>query len=181
MPPRLRYCFLTASPSFLHPHPSLIINCLKLPFETQWKVKETERSLFPVNKKQGTQKGFVPGSPTESFSVSRPEEVLTARIQKDDDECYLWPQMRPATVVDSVPLTFLNFNQGFSFGIKWRKPLHLSLLLVLVRNLSTLLSGSFLIEIAMLVHLSSKPCKWKPERAHMDHVRPNKFPPYPKE
>ena len=37
LPPRLYYCFLTASPFSLHPLPSLISNYLNLPFETQRK------------------------------------------------------------------------------------------------------------------------------------------------
>ena len=86
-------------------------------------VKETERSLFPVSKKQGTQKGFVPGNPTESCSVSRPEEVLTVRIQKEDDECYLWPQMRPGTVVGTAvcPTDFSKFPPWIFFWNKMEK------------------------------------------------------------
>ena len=50
--PRLHYCFLTVPPLFLHPLPSLISNCLNLPFGTQAQI------------------GFVPGSPTGSCLVS---------------------------------------------------------------------------------------------------------------
>ena len=42
-------------PFFLHPLPSLISNYLNLP----WEVKEAKWSLFPTNKKWGTQKGLV--------------------------------------------------------------------------------------------------------------------------
>ena len=40
--PGLYYCFLTVSPLSLHPLPSLISNCLNLPFGTQgrsWRLK----------------------------------------------------------------------------------------------------------------------------------------------
>ena len=53
--PRLRYCFLTAPPLSLHPLPSLISNCLNLPFGIQGR---------------GHRKAFVSRSPTGSFSVS---------------------------------------------------------------------------------------------------------------
>ena len=51
--PRLHYSFLASPPLSLHALPSLISNCLNLPFQTQeghggW-------SLFLTDKEQGTQ------------------------------------------------------------------------------------------------------------------------------
>ena len=46
----LHYCFLTASPLSLHPVPSLISNCLNLPFGTQGR----SWSLESLPYKQGT-------------------------------------------------------------------------------------------------------------------------------
>ena len=48
--PRLRYCFLAAPSLSLHPLPSLINNCLNLPFGTQGR----SRRLESVPYKQGT-------------------------------------------------------------------------------------------------------------------------------
>ena len=55
--PWLHCCFLAAPPLFLHPLPSLISNCLNLPFGTQGR---------------GHRKAFVPRSPTGSCLVSIP-------------------------------------------------------------------------------------------------------------
>ena len=46
---KMHYCFLTAPPLSLHPLPSLISNCLNLPWNSGW-VLETEWSLFPAKK-----------------------------------------------------------------------------------------------------------------------------------
>ena len=64
--PRLYYCFRTAPPLSLHPLPSLISNCLNLPFGTQ-----------------GTQKGFCAQEPHRvllSFTgaaMKDPQYILT--------------------------------------------------------------------------------------------------------
>ena len=55
----LHYCFLTAPPLFLHSLPSLVGNCLNLPFRTLRK----SRRLKPFSYKHepGLGKAFVPG------------------------------------------------------------------------------------------------------------------------
>ena len=50
--------------SFLHSLPFLLRNCFHLPFGTQGRSLEAEWSPFPANKERGTQKRFVPWSPT---------------------------------------------------------------------------------------------------------------------
>ena len=93
-----------------------------------------------------------------------------------------------------VPLTFSSFLQGFSFGVRWKKSTSLVSPFDCVRegtfwlfswwpdmrDLSTLSPCSFPIGVATLVRFPSKLSKWKPRRAHMDHMVPNKFLPYPK-
>ena len=59
--PLLHYCFLTATSLFLHFLPSLISNCLNLPFETQGRSVEAEWNL--LNKKWGHRKGLYTGGP----------------------------------------------------------------------------------------------------------------------
>ena len=61
---RLHYCFLIASPFFLHSLPFLLRNCFHLPFGTEGRSLEAEWSPFPTNKEQEAQKTFVPWSPT---------------------------------------------------------------------------------------------------------------------
>ena len=58
--PRLYYCFLTAPPFFLHSLPSLINNCLILPFGTQGRSRRLNEAYF-LQTRNGTRKGFVPG------------------------------------------------------------------------------------------------------------------------
>ena len=74
--PRLHCCFLTVPPLSLHPLPPLISNCLNLPFGSQGRSREAERSVFPVVKKWGTQKGFCAHEPhrvlLSSNTSSRP-------------------------------------------------------------------------------------------------------------
>ena len=43
---RLHYCFLTAPPLFLHSLPSLISNCLNLPFGTQGRSRRLNEAKF---------------------------------------------------------------------------------------------------------------------------------------
>ena len=67
--PRLQYCLWTASPLSLCPLPSLISDCLNLPFGTQgrsWRLKPY--SLQARN--GGCRKASVPRSPTGFSSVS---------------------------------------------------------------------------------------------------------------
>ena len=60
--PRLHYCFLTAPPLSLHPLPSLISNCLNLPFGTQersWRLESV-----PYKQEMGnTERLPCPGAP----------------------------------------------------------------------------------------------------------------------
>ena len=60
--PRLCYCFLTVPPLSLHPLPSLISNCLNLPFGTQgrsWRLKP-----IPYKQEMGdTERISCPGAP----------------------------------------------------------------------------------------------------------------------
>lgn len=95
-----------------------------------------------MNEKHGTQKGFVPWSPTESCLVSRPEEVLTVRVQKEDDECHLCPGMRPATVVGTAvcPIDFSKFPPRIFFWNEMEKATSL----VSTTELEKVPSGYFL-------------------------------------
>ena len=76
--PRLRYCFLTAPPLSLRPFPSLISNCLNLPFGTQgspWRLK-------PIPYKQetwDTERLPCPGAPQgpAQFQVQEPSANLS--------------------------------------------------------------------------------------------------------
>ena len=65
----LCYCFLAAPPLSLHPLPSLISNCLNLPFGSQGRSWRLESVPY----KQGTgdtERLPCPGAPTGSCSVS---------------------------------------------------------------------------------------------------------------
>ena len=50
--PRLHYCFLTVPPLLLHPLPSLICNCLHLPFGAQRRSRR-QKFLFLQTKNRG--------------------------------------------------------------------------------------------------------------------------------
>lgn len=56
--PRLHYCFLTAPPLLLHPLPSLICNCLNLPFGAQGRSRR-QKSLFLQTKNREHRRVFV--------------------------------------------------------------------------------------------------------------------------
>ena len=56
--PRLHYCFLTVPPLLLHPLPSLIRNCLTLPFGAQGRSRR-QKSLFLQTKNRGHRRVFV--------------------------------------------------------------------------------------------------------------------------
>ena len=58
--PRLCYCFLTVPPLSVYTLPSLISNCLNLPFGTQGRSRRLES--VPSNKQQGTQRLLFPGA-----------------------------------------------------------------------------------------------------------------------
>ena len=68
--PALRLCyFLTALPWSLHPLPSLISNCLNLPFGTQG--RSMRLKPFSCQQEKGTQKGFyTQEGPAGSCSIS---------------------------------------------------------------------------------------------------------------
>ena len=71
--PRLHYCVSTVPPLSLHPFPSLIGNCLHLPFGSQGR----SRRLKSVSYKQemGDRKASMPRNPTGSWlSFSNPEQ-----------------------------------------------------------------------------------------------------------
>ena len=56
--PRLHYCFLTVPPLLLHPLPSLICNCLHLPFGAQGRSRR-QKFLFLQTKNRGHWRIFV--------------------------------------------------------------------------------------------------------------------------
>ena len=72
--PRLHSCFLTVPPLFLHSLPSLISNCLNLPFGTQAMSRRLNDACF-LRIRQRIQKGFVPGRPTGSAQF-HPQQKL---------------------------------------------------------------------------------------------------------
>ena len=61
--PRLHYCFLTAPPLFLHSLPSLISNCLNLPFVTQWRSGRLNEAYFLQTRNRGHRKALYLGWP----------------------------------------------------------------------------------------------------------------------
>ena len=60
---------LIAPPLVLHPLPFLISNCLNLPFGTQGRSSRLNEA-YSLQTRNGTQKGFILWSPTESCAVS---------------------------------------------------------------------------------------------------------------
>ena len=76
--PQLHYCFLTAPLLFLSSLRFLVSNCLNLPFETWGKVKEDEQSLYPIDKKRGTQKEFISGRAPQNLVHWRREWQTTS-------------------------------------------------------------------------------------------------------
>ena len=76
--PQLHCCFLTAPLLFLSSLRFLVSNCLNLPFETWGKVKEDEQSLYPTDKKRGTQKEFISGRAPQNLVHWRREWQTTS-------------------------------------------------------------------------------------------------------
>ena len=69
--PRLHYCFLTAPPLSLHPLPSLISNCLNLPFGTQERSGRLDEAYFLQTRNRGHRKASVPRSLQGSWTVKK--------------------------------------------------------------------------------------------------------------
>ena len=59
--PRLHYCLLTSSPLSLHPLPSLISNCLNLPFGTPGRSWRLNEAYFLQTRNEGHGKDLYPG------------------------------------------------------------------------------------------------------------------------
>ena len=61
--PWLHYCFLTAPPLSLHSLPSLISNCLSLPFGTQGSSRRLNEAYFLQTRNRGHGKDLYLGGP----------------------------------------------------------------------------------------------------------------------
>ena len=68
--PRRHYCLLTAPPLSLHPVPSLINNCLNLPFWTQGRSRSLDEAYFLQTRNRGQGKDCIQEGPTGSCLVS---------------------------------------------------------------------------------------------------------------
>ena len=83
----LHYCFLTAPPLFLYSLPSLVSNCLNLPFGTQGRSRGW--NLSPTNKKWGTRKAFVPRRASQysaQFHVHDINNLIMPMFKEEEEE-----------------------------------------------------------------------------------------------
>ena len=94
----LQFCFLTAPPLFLHPHPSMMSSCLNLPFGTQgrsrrlneaitykWKTGDPERLLYPEGPYRALL-SFMPVWP----NTTKQKQLNTKAKVKEPDHLWSW-------------------------------------------------------------------------------------------
>ena len=94
----LQYCFLTASPLFLHPLPPLMSSCLNLPFRTQGRSRRLNETYYLQMKNRGPRKALCPEGPHRvllSFMPTWPNKTKQKQLNtkskiKESDHLWSW-------------------------------------------------------------------------------------------